>query len=77
MPVARALRVHVDIDGCDRGDVDHGGVTVPSSSWRAAPQASRSQSAPGAPMSDTLTGSPVRCPTPDGSATTGNPVQSQ
>ena len=72
----RPLGVHVHVHRRDGGDVDHG-ETVPSSAWSAVPHASTSQSAPGAPMSETLTGSPLRLPTPDGSATTGNPVQSQ
>ena len=59
VPVARALGVHVDVDRGDGGEVDHGD-TVPSSSCSAAPHASRSQSEPGAPISETLTGSPLR-----------------
>ena len=74
--VPRELRVDVHVDRGDGRQVDHGD-TVPSFSWSAAPHASRSQSAPGAPMRETLTGSPLWLPTPDGSATTGNPVQSQ
>ena len=61
MAVARALGVDVHVDRGDGGEVDHGD-TVPSSSWSAAPQASRSHSAPGAPISETLTGSPLRLP---------------
>ena len=64
--------MHVHVDRRERGDVDHG-ATVPSSSWSAAPQASRSQSAPGRPISDTLTGSPLRRPTPDGQRHDGEP----
>ena len=54
-----------------------GGLGTPSSSWSAVPSASSSQSAPAGPISETLTGSPLAAPTPDGSATTGKPVQFQ
>jgi len=74
--VSGQLRVDVDVDRSDGYGVDHG-ETVPSRSWSAAPQASRSHSVPGAPISETLVGRPLRRPTPDGSATTGKPVQSQ
>src|SRR5262249_19105969 len=76
VPVARALRVHVHVDGGDRGEVPHGD-TVSSPSCSDAPAASRSPSEPGGPISDTLTGNPLRLPTPDGSATAGKPVQFQ
>ncbi len=76
VPVSRELGVDVHVDRGDGLDVDHG-VTVPSSAWSAVPHASTSQSAPGAPIRETLVGSPLRFPTPDGRATTGNPVQSQ
>jgi hypothetical protein len=36
-----------------------------------------SQSERGGPISETPVGKPLRRPTPDGSATTGKPVQSQ
>ena len=76
VPLARELGVDVHVDRGHGGDVDHG-VIVPSSAWSAVPHASTSQSAPGAPISETLVGSPLRLPTPDGRVTTGNPVQSQ
>ncbi len=76
VPVPGPLGVDVDVDRRDGGEIDHG-QTVPSRSCRAAPQASRSHSEPGAPISETLTGRPLRDPTPDWSETTGRPVQSQ
>ena len=68
--------------GAQRRDVDDeaaqraGGSGTPSSSCSAMPRSNRAASLPAAPMSDTLTGSPLRRPTPDGSETTGIPVQS-
>ena len=51
-------------------------ITAPPSPARpGAPRPRRAGPSPrpGAPISDTLTGSPLRRPTPDGSATTGKP----
>ena len=71
--VARgAQRREVDDEAAQRA----GGSGTPSSSCSAMPRSSRSASLPAAPMSDTPTGSPLRRPTPDGSDTTGIPVQS-
>jgi len=50
---------------------------MPSAACSWMPASSRSQSEPAAPISDTLTGRPLREPTPEGSATTGKPVQFQ
>ncbi len=54
-----------------------GQVGTPNAVCSSTPRSSRSQSPPARPISDTLTGSRVRDPSPAGMATTGNPVQSQ
>ena len=57
--------------------VDVHGATGPSAASSSAPAASRSHSPPGGPIRDTPVGSPLRPPTPEGSETTGKPVQFQ